>query len=133
MATLNPDHLLDQAERLTTAPGSGPPRQADLRRAISTAYYAVFHAIATDAADQFVAHAPPPALLDQGGDHLVAVDIAGLLDLRVAHEDAVGPYGPHVEQVLSIDLVENRLENAPDLFFGYAVLAHPAADLFVAE
>lgn len=55
MATLNPDHLLDQAERLTTPQVSGPPRQADLRRAISTAYYAVFHAVATEAADQFVA------------------------------------------------------------------------------
>ena len=55
MAILNPDHLLDQAERLTAPQGSGPPRQADLRRAISTAYYAVFHAVATEAADQFVA------------------------------------------------------------------------------
>ena len=55
MATLNPDHLLDQAERLTTPRDSGPPRQADLRRAISAAYYAVFHAVATEAADQFVA------------------------------------------------------------------------------
>ena len=27
------------------------PRQADLRRAISTAYYALFHAMAKDAAD----------------------------------------------------------------------------------
>jgi hypothetical protein len=55
MATLNSDHLLDQAERLTIPPGSGPPRQADLRRAIPTAYYAVFHAVATEAGDQFVA------------------------------------------------------------------------------
>lgn len=30
------------------------PRQADLRRAISTAYYALFHAIAKDAADMLV-------------------------------------------------------------------------------
>jgi uncharacterized protein (UPF0332 family) len=55
MATLNPDHLIDQAERLTATTSSGPPRQADLRRAISTAYYAVFHAVAKEAADQLVA------------------------------------------------------------------------------
>jgi hypothetical protein len=55
MATLNPDHLLEQAERLIIPLGSGQPRQADLRRAISAAYYAVFHAVATEAADQFVA------------------------------------------------------------------------------
>lgn len=30
------------------------PRQADLRRAVSTAYYALFHAVAKDAADMLV-------------------------------------------------------------------------------
>ena len=30
------------------------PRQADLKRAISTAYYALFHAMAKDAADMLV-------------------------------------------------------------------------------
>ena len=54
MAVLNSDHLLDQAERLTTPLGLGAPRQADLRRAISAAYYGVFHAVATEAADEFV-------------------------------------------------------------------------------
>ncbi len=54
MAVLNPDHLLDQADRLITPPGGGAPRQADLRRAISNAYYAVFHAVVAQAADDFV-------------------------------------------------------------------------------
>ena len=53
MSVLNPDHLLDQADRLIAPPGGGAPRQADLRRAISNAYYALFHAIATEAADDF--------------------------------------------------------------------------------
>jgi len=35
-------------------PGRGAPRQADLRRAISNAYYGVFHAVVTEAADHFV-------------------------------------------------------------------------------
>src|SRR5205814_8088527 len=51
---LNPDHLHDQAERLATPTGAGASRQADLRRAISTAYYAVFHAVAAEAADELV-------------------------------------------------------------------------------
>ena len=34
------------------------PRQADLRRAISTAYYALFHALAKDAADMLVGVGP---------------------------------------------------------------------------
>lgn len=53
MAVLNPDHLFEQADRLL-APTAGPPRQVDLRRAISAAYYAVFHYIVTAAADEFV-------------------------------------------------------------------------------
>jgi hypothetical protein len=54
MPVINPDHLLEQADRLVAAPVVGAPRQADLRRAISTAYYALFHAILTQAADDFV-------------------------------------------------------------------------------
>jgi hypothetical protein len=53
MPVLNPEHLLDQADRLVTPPGGGAPRQADLRRAISNAYYALFHAILTEVADIF--------------------------------------------------------------------------------
>jgi uncharacterized protein (UPF0332 family) len=34
------------------------PRQADLRRAMSTAYYALFHAMAKDAADMLVGVGP---------------------------------------------------------------------------
>jgi uncharacterized protein (UPF0332 family) len=54
LAILNPDHLLEQAERLIAAPSAGPPRQVDLRRALSAAYYAVFHCVATAAADEIV-------------------------------------------------------------------------------
>ena len=54
MAILNPEHLLEQAERLTQRGVAGAPRQVDLRRAVSTAYYGVFHATAIAAADAFV-------------------------------------------------------------------------------
>jgi uncharacterized protein (UPF0332 family) len=50
---LNPDHLFEQAEKLI-ASQAGRPRQVDIRRAISAAYYAIFHAIITTATDQFV-------------------------------------------------------------------------------
>lgn len=46
------DDLLKTA-RLLTAATQKKPRQADLRRAVSTAYYALFHAIARQAADSF--------------------------------------------------------------------------------
>jgi uncharacterized protein (UPF0332 family) len=45
--------LLATARRLA-APSRSRPRQADLKRAISTAYYALFHAIARSNADRFV-------------------------------------------------------------------------------
>jgi hypothetical protein len=39
---VNPQHLLEQAEQLARG-GIGRPRQSDLRRAVSTTYYALFH------------------------------------------------------------------------------------------
>lgn len=45
--------LLATATRLAKA-SPGKPKQADLRRAISTAYYALFHALAEDAANLLV-------------------------------------------------------------------------------
>jgi hypothetical protein len=53
VAVLNPDHLFEQADKLI-AIQVGPPRQVDIRRAISVAYYATFHATITAAADQFI-------------------------------------------------------------------------------
>jgi hypothetical protein len=52
----NPDaeHLIDQAVRLTRPLAAGPPRQTDLRRAISSAYYAVFHMTLGAAADAVI-------------------------------------------------------------------------------
>ena len=52
MATPNPDHLFEQADKLIG--GAGRPRQVDLRRAVSSSYYGLFHAILTAAADEAV-------------------------------------------------------------------------------
>lgn len=54
MAILSSEHLFEQATKLIVPPPAGPPRQVDVRRAISAAYYGVFHAIVTAAADQFI-------------------------------------------------------------------------------
>lgn len=50
--TLHSD-LLTTARHLSRA-NPKKPRQADLRRAVSTAYYAMFHALARKRADRFV-------------------------------------------------------------------------------
>ncbi|WP_081630939.1 hypothetical protein [Aureimonas ureilytica] len=47
------DDLLGTARRLAKA-SPKKPRQADLKRSISTAYYALFHAVARDCADRLV-------------------------------------------------------------------------------
>ena len=53
------DDLLEQARFLARREaGRGRPRQASLRRAVSTAYYAVFHLLAADAALQACAVSP---------------------------------------------------------------------------
>jgi hypothetical protein len=73
VAIPNPEHLFEQAERLIGGPTAGRPRQADLRRAISSAYYGVFHTILIAAADETVgaAHRSTPnyALAYRSIDH----------------------------------------------------------------
>jgi hypothetical protein len=54
MTLPSPQHFFQRAIRLAASPSSGPPRQVDLRRAISDAYYGIFHATLAAAADQFV-------------------------------------------------------------------------------
>ena len=54
VALPNPNHLFEQAEKLAASPAAGPPRQADIRRAVSAAYYGVFHFVLAAAADQFI-------------------------------------------------------------------------------
>ena len=57
IAALQPEALLTAARKLARQTGSGRPRQAELRRAVSTAYYAVFHELAREAADTLVGKA----------------------------------------------------------------------------
>lgn len=62
MSVPDPDHLLDQADRLVASTGAGTARQVDLRRAISNVYYALFHAVMAEATDDLVGrtHRPTP-------------------------------------------------------------------------
>ena len=96
MAVINPDHLLDQARVLARVPAAGAPRQADLRRAISSCYYAVFHHTLTAAADMFVGNtkrsSPEYALAYRAIGH------KALRDLCVDLQKVTIPerYRPHV-------------------------------------
>jgi hypothetical protein len=81
MPILNPDHLFDQADRLAAAPVSGRPRQVDLRRAISSAYYGVFHFVLAALADEFVGVGQRSSgrygLVYRSLDHRTLKDICG--------------------------------------------------------
>ena len=57
---MNPHDLMEVARALAE-PGDAPPTQARLRRAISTAYYAMFHCLAMSAADLFIGAVRSPA------------------------------------------------------------------------
>lgn len=46
--------LISTARELAGVPGGLPPSQASLRRAVSTAYYALFHCMAENCADMLV-------------------------------------------------------------------------------
>lgn len=58
MPRLNPDHLLEQADHLIERrTADGEPRDVDLRRAVSAAYYGVFHYVIAAATDAFIGSA----------------------------------------------------------------------------
>lgn len=65
---VNPHHLLAQAEQLSGG-GTGRPRQSDLRRAVSTAYYALFHLLTQSGAAVVHRSAPLRALLARHFEH----------------------------------------------------------------
>jgi hypothetical protein len=54
MANPKTEHLFEQAYRLAAGSTTGRPRQVDLRRAISSAYYGLFHFVLASLADEFV-------------------------------------------------------------------------------
>ncbi|MBX9843678.1 MAG: hypothetical protein K2Z80_17905 [Xanthobacteraceae bacterium] len=119
MAVLNPEHLLEQADRLIQPAVGGAPRQADLRRAISSAYYAIFHAVVTEAADDFAGktqrHTPRYALLYRSIDHRtlrnLSEDVAkSNLPTRYGKYEPAGGFGPDMKALATavVDLQERR-------------------------
>jgi hypothetical protein len=117
----NPQHLLQQATRLsTTTPSGGPLRQTDLRRAISNAYYGVFHATLAAAADQFVGTTKRStiqyALVYRSIDHRALRELC--LEMRkrtlprlLARHSPPGGFGPHltVYSEFVLELQEKRI------------------------
>jgi uncharacterized protein (UPF0332 family) len=119
----NPDHLLEQADRLAARGHAGQPRQADLRRAVSTAYYAVFHAVAAAAADQYVGvtkrSTSQYTLVYRSVDHRVLRDLCASITKRqvpqklARHVPATG-FGPDMESFATNALELQRMRHEAD-------------------
>lgn len=79
---MNWEHSIEAARLLAgssaSSSASGRPRQAMLRRAVSTAYYAMFHALCQSNADTLVGSSPP------GPDVALWLDTYRTLEHRVA-------------------------------------------------
>jgi hypothetical protein len=99
MAILNSEHLIEQAENLIAAPRAGPPRQVDLRRAISSAYYGLFHYTLRCVADEFVGatqrSTPSYALVYRAVDHRAFRDLCAEV-LKQRPSQKYTPYLPVV-------------------------------------
>ncbi len=119
MATLNPEHLFEQAEKLIQPPPAGPPRQVDLRRAISAAYYAIFHALLTAVADELIGKTKRNTL--EYGLAYRALDHRRLLDLcsdvkkpdlpkKIRPYAPAGGFGPEIQALATavVELQEKR-------------------------
>lgn len=95
---MNPDHLLDQAARLLIPARPGFRRQADLKRAISAAYYAVFHSVLRAVADEFVGakqrRSARYALVYRSIDHRTLREVA----VEAGKKRASQRYAPYVPE-----------------------------------
>jgi uncharacterized protein (UPF0332 family) len=117
VAILNPNHLFEQAERLVSQQSAGPPRQVDIRRAISAAYYGVFHFTLAKAADQVVGatkrNTSPYGLVYRSVDH--------------------GALRTLCEEIKKSTLRPKYLRHAPSNGFGQNIRAFAAALLELQE
>jgi uncharacterized protein (UPF0332 family) len=116
---IDPQHLLEQADKLAGSAPHGRPRGADLRRAISATYYAIFHFTARAAADSVVPvnkrSASQYTRIYRGIDHrslrelCKAISGTNLPAKYAAHAPPTG-FGPNVYDFATavLDLQEKR-------------------------
>jgi hypothetical protein len=119
---LDSSELLDVARLLAAAGADPPPTEAQLRRAVSTAYYALFHKIAQAGACRFMGHGHERkagyALLYRGFNHSRMKTVCRALDApRLA---------PNLERQLGRLAVSQDLREFARLFVALQEARHRA-------
>jgi hypothetical protein len=117
VATPTPDHLFEQANALLNLYPRRKPRQTELRRAISAAYYGLFHFILTQAADAYVGATrradPRYALvyrsIQHGGLRALCLEVR-----KPILPEKFVPYAPHKGFGRDIRLFAAALKNLQD-------------------
>ena len=105
-----PDDLIAQARHLIDR-GRFRPKQADLRRAVSAAYYALFHELTATAAKQVTARTAPAAVIGTVARTMQHRTMrAASLDLSKT------PPGPKVRGLLAGVTVPQELADVADGF-----------------
>lgn len=133
---MNPDHLLEQADQLLTRPDRGAPRQANKRRAISAAYYALFHALARLVANELIGsaqrHTPRYALIYRSLEHgrlksLCSDLLRPALPAKYAPFTPQGGFGADVARVAKAMVDLQDLRHRADYDPGFRINTGPAA------
>jgi hypothetical protein len=119
---LAPTEFVEVARLLADPRAGAPPPDAQLRRAVSTAYYAVFHAALTAAAERFMGVGKTAsagyALLYRGFNH-------GQMR-RLCEEVDKSSLGPRLHQQLGRAAVHPELRTFATNFVGLQQLRHMA-------
>lgn len=120
---IQPGELVELASRLARGPGRGRPRTIELRRAVSTAYYAVFHKLGQHAATRLVGDgwSPQHSAVARWISHTELAQLA----------DAANGIGNRALQV-ALRPVDSRLADLSQIFVDLQVARHDADynDLF---
>jgi uncharacterized protein (UPF0332 family) len=115
-----PEHLLEQADRLTT----DGARPTDLRRAISNAYYALFHLGLTAAADMIAGVAqratPQYRLVYRSVDHAQLRNVCSQViptnpQVALIPLDGFGPVAQFAGITLNLHELRNRADYDPSI------------------
>jgi hypothetical protein len=96
--------LLEQAVHLADRE-RGRPRQASLRRAVSTAYYSLFHLILDDASRYLVASSRLRPMVVRSFDHRALRSAADALVQISASAQAKSKLRPHFDLPIAADLL----------------------------